>query len=146
GDGQANTLKGGKGNDALVGGDNNDFLDGGAGQDLLIGGNGNDTLLGGDGEDILIGGRTIHDSNMQALAAIMAEWGSGNNFTLRRQHLLGPGGANGNYLLNAAAMIEDFAADQMTGGAGTDWFWAGFGDNITDFNMNGVGEKLGAAP
>src|SRR5262249_13217164 len=63
GNGQANQLKGGDGNDILVGGDGNDLLDGGAGRDLMIGGNGSDTLLGGDGEDLLIAGRTSYDAN-----------------------------------------------------------------------------------
>jgi Ca2+-binding RTX toxin-like protein len=47
GDGRANAIDGGVGND---------YVDGGAGNDLLLGGAGNDTLFGGSGDDTLSGG------------------------------------------------------------------------------------------
>lgn len=62
GDGNANSLSGGSGddtlsglggNDTLSGYSGNDRIDGGAGNDSLDGGPGNDTLLGGDGDDNL---------------------------------------------------------------------------------------------
>lgn len=65
GNGLANTLTGGAGNDALfglggndrlLGGNGNDLLDGGDGVDNLQGGSGNDTLVGGAGADTLLGG------------------------------------------------------------------------------------------
>ncbi|MGL5740340.1 MAG: calcium-binding protein, partial [Plesiomonas shigelloides] len=65
GNGLANTLTGGAGNDALfglggndrlLGGNGNDLLDGGDGIDNLQGGSGNDTLVGGAGADTLLGG------------------------------------------------------------------------------------------
>jgi Ca2+-binding RTX toxin-like protein len=58
-----------------VGGGGNDLLYGGSGRDLLIGGLGADTLRGGGGDDILIGGYTDYDANVQALLAVMKEWG-----------------------------------------------------------------------
>ncbi|BDG74007.1 peroxidase family protein [Roseomonas fluvialis] len=64
GDGN-DTLSGGAGHDTLVGGDGNDEIDGGSGNDVLRGGVGNDTIVGGlggdtieggEGDDILLGG------------------------------------------------------------------------------------------
>ena len=48
GNGNANTLIGGAGDDKLDGGVGNDILTGGAGNDFLYGGAGNDELYGGD--------------------------------------------------------------------------------------------------
>src|SRR5207245_4053553 len=62
-------------NNVLLGGAGADALTGGSGRDLLIGGLGADTLRGGGGDDILIGGYTDYDGNLQALCALMKEWG-----------------------------------------------------------------------
>ncbi|WP_163271099.1 M10 family metallopeptidase [Chelativorans alearense] len=56
GNGAANKLWGGAGNDVLSGGSGEDVLVGGAGADKLYGGADNDTLYGGGGNDALIGG------------------------------------------------------------------------------------------
>ncbi|WP_181177641.1 type I secretion C-terminal target domain-containing protein, partial [Mesorhizobium sp. B4-1-1] len=56
GDGSANALYGGVGNDTINGNAGNDTLIGGAGNDTLIGGAGNDLLIGGAGADTLTGG------------------------------------------------------------------------------------------
>lgn len=56
GNGVANVLKGGDGNDEIDGGSGNDNIDGGAGADLLSGAAGNDTMAGGDGDDTMDGG------------------------------------------------------------------------------------------
>jgi len=50
GNGLANTI---------TGGDGNDVLSGGGGDDLLLGGAANDTLIGGDGLDVIVGGDGI---------------------------------------------------------------------------------------
>jgi Ca2+-binding RTX toxin-like protein len=52
GNGLANEIKGGAGNDTL---------NGGLGNDTLSGGNGNDSLLGGDGDDVLSAGTGATD-------------------------------------------------------------------------------------
>ena len=54
--GGADTLIGGAGQDKLYGGTGNDTLDGGPGHDALHGGPGDDTLTGGAGADALSGG------------------------------------------------------------------------------------------
>lgn len=56
GNGLANQMQGGAGNDTLNGQGGDDLLDGGAGNDRLDGGAGNDTLYGGLGDDLLLGG------------------------------------------------------------------------------------------
>jgi Ca2+-binding RTX toxin-like protein len=56
GNGLANRLEGGLGNDALFGFDGLDTLLGGAGNDTLDGGLGNDILFGGLGDDVFTGG------------------------------------------------------------------------------------------
>ena len=56
GDGKANTIEGGEGNDQLFGGSGNDTLRGGEGNDTLLGEAGIDLLSGGDGADTLNGG------------------------------------------------------------------------------------------
>jgi Ca2+-binding RTX toxin-like protein len=55
GRGGNDTLKGFDGNDTLQGGDSNDILEGGAGIDTLSGSAGNDTLNGGSGNDVVTG-------------------------------------------------------------------------------------------
>lgn len=137
GDGHNNRLDGSAGNDVLVGGLGNDTLLGGIGRDLLIGGKGSDTLSGGADEDILVGTSTAHDADAAALAAVMAEWTSGNDYQTRVDHLRGPhGGKNGTTFLQAATVHDDAAKDTLDGGAdASDWFWkfAGInGDVIAD--------------
>ena len=56
GNGAANDIRGGDGNDSLAGGGGDDTLRGGAGDDVLDGGAGDDDLRGGDGNDTLRGG------------------------------------------------------------------------------------------
>ncbi|MFG1394010.1 M10 family metallopeptidase C-terminal domain-containing protein [Xanthobacter agilis] len=54
GNGLANTITGGSGNDRLSGGSGNDRISGGAGRDTLNGGTGVDVLTGGSGRDIFV--------------------------------------------------------------------------------------------
>ena len=56
---QANTFKGGAGDDTLAGGAGDDTLEGGSGNDELDGGDGSDMLMGGAGRDRLEGGAGI---------------------------------------------------------------------------------------
>jgi extracellular elastinolytic metalloproteinase len=126
-------LEGGGGNNVLVGGDGNDSLTGGRGRDLLIGGAGSDDILGKGGDDILVGGTTAWDVNQAALNALLQEWTRADaDYATRVAHLRGDlaGGLNGTYLLNSTTVFDDGAADALTGGSGTDWFWAGLGDVI----------------
>jgi hypothetical protein len=113
----------------LVGGSGNDTLYGGSGRNLLIGGTGSDTLYAGSGGDILIGGYTAYDSDLTALAFIMAEWDSADSYPTGVNKLMNGGGLNGSYVLNGTTVFDDNAVDGLYGGAGLDWFFAHQGRN-----------------
>jgi len=120
----------------LFGGNGDDQLTGGAGRNLLVGGAGNDRLTGGSDGDLLIAGTTAFDNNELALAAIMSEWESNASFADRVKHLLGTlgGGRNGPYRLQAnATVFDDNASDYMSGGAGSDMFFANWAKGPNDW-------------
>jgi hypothetical protein len=126
-------------NNVLVGGAGSDWLVGGGGRDLLIGGLGADTVRGNGGDDIIIGGTTTYDGNVQALLAILREWGRTDaDYTTRVKHLQGrlSGGLSGSYLLTSTTVDDDNSIDSLSGGAGQDWFFVGGkgkrGDKVTD--------------
>jgi Ca2+-binding RTX toxin-like protein len=115
-------------NNVLVGGAGNDGLYGGSGRDLLIGSFGADALRAGGGGAIVIGGNTDYDANVQALLAIMKEWGRTDaDYNTRIKHLQGTlaGGLNGSYRLTTTTVHDDNNADNLFGGAGMDWFFVG---------------------
>jgi len=114
----------------LVGGGGADRLIGGLGSDILIGGSGKSTLQAGSGGDILIGGTTNFDNNAAALAAILAEWNSSDDYATRIARLTGSmsGGLNGTNYLNSSTVHSNGLADTLQGGAGMDWFFAGMMD------------------
>jgi Ca2+-binding RTX toxin-like protein len=120
-------VTGSSANNVLVGGGGNNRLLGGQGRDILIGGAGRSTLQAGAGGDILIGGTTAYDSNVAALASILAEWGSADDYATRIARLAGSisGGLNGVYFLNANTVHDNDLADYLYGGAGLDWYFAG---------------------
>jgi len=94
----------------------------------LIGGSGPSTLRAGSGGDILIGGTTSYDNNVAALAAVLAEWSRTDiDYATRIGHLNGTisGGLNGSYLLNTSSVQKDGMVNDLYGGAGLDWYFAG---------------------
>jgi Ca2+-binding RTX toxin-like protein len=133
---------GGAGDDILVGNALPNTLSGNGGRDLIIGGLASDILSGGAGEDLLIGGTTLYDLDVTALTAIMAEWTSSSSYDERRLHLLSPvvDGLNGAYTLSNIVVPVDADADQLTGGADMDWFWANFNEIMQPLEP---GEKIG---
>jgi uncharacterized delta-60 repeat protein len=132
-----NRLHGGGGNNVLIGGYGNDTLIAGPGRDLLIGDGGNDHLVGRSGEAILIAGTTAYGDegsgeNEAALAAIMAEWTSTDDYQTRVNDLVHGGGLNGSYILAADVTVYDFGGTSvLDGGAGQDLFFASLADKIT---------------
>jgi Ca2+-binding RTX toxin-like protein len=107
---------------------------GGQGRDILIGGAGQATLEAGTGETILIGGTTAYDNNAAALAAILAEWSRTDiDYSTRIADLTsgtaGKNVINGTYFyLNANTVHGNGLADNLYGGPGMDWFFAGMMD------------------
>jgi len=126
-------------NNILLGGDGNDTLVGGVGRNLLIGGQGADSFTGTAGEDVLVAGGTIHDQNVAALNAVMAEWGTALPYASRVDHLLYGGGLNGGTLLNPAAYVNDAGLNTLTGASGLDLFYGSKTQDAHDWNQ-AIGE------
>ncbi len=132
------TLLGEAGHDILLGGlrspDGNDFLSGGSGRDLLFGFLGADTLDGGDGEDLLVGDRFSFLHTPAAMFAIQNEWLSGRDYATRVANLSGTGTGirlNGfTFLTPGLTVLDDGAADTLTGGTDMDWFLYNFFDDL----------------
>ncbi len=135
-------VRGGRGNDTLTGNGGN-ILIGGAGtnvltddysgtaasgRSLLIGGSGPSTLTSGSAGDIMIGGTTTFDLNDAALAAILAEWESADDYNTRFYRLEGQesGGLNGSYdLIWGTTVLANNHSDTLVGSTvGLDWFFA----------------------
>lgn len=96
-----------------------------AARDILIGGSGGDNLTGNGGDDLLIAGTTVHETNVRALCDIMSEWvRTDKTYSQRVSNLLNGGGLNGATKLNATTVFDDAIGDNLTGGTGTDWFFA----------------------
>src|SRR5438093_9176751 len=126
-------------NNVLVGGGGTDRLIGGPGRDILIGGAGQATLQAGAGGDILIGGTTAYDNNAAALAAVLAEWSRTDiDYTARMADLTNTTGGmnviNGMYFFlnngmsGPRTVFGNGLADNLYGGAGLDWYFAGMTD------------------
>ena len=120
--GGANWFEGGAGNDVLVGGSDADALFGGAGKDLLAGGFGADLLDGGLGNDILFDGevRTLSGIGPDSLAKVLASY-----VPTRRSSLV-------NITDRIEVTLDVTATDNLTGGAGIDWFWTMDALDVTD--------------
>jgi Ca2+-binding RTX toxin-like protein len=115
----------------LVGGGGGDRLIGGLGRDILIGGTGLSSLQAGSGGDILIGGTTDFDTNAAALASVLAEWSSSNDYATRIAHISGNlGGGLNTVFLNSSTVHYNGLADSLYNGAGSDWYFAGVLDVI----------------
>lgn len=124
GDSGGDYLTGGAGPNVILGGTEGDNLTGGAGRDILIGGRGGDNLTGNGGDDLLIAGTTLYETNLAGLCAITNEWlRTDRTYSQRVSHLLNGGGLNGTTRLNATTVFDDAVGDNLTGNAGTDWFF-----------------------
>jgi Ca2+-binding RTX toxin-like protein len=115
--------------DILVGDANANVFKGNGGNDLIIGGAGADTITGGSGDDIVIGGTTSYDTNDAALRALSAVWASADTFANRVAALSSgvsytDGSGTHIAMLNASTVFDDGASDTLTGGSGTNWFFA----------------------
>jgi hypothetical protein len=127
------TLTGDAAGNVLIGGPGKDTIIGGSGRSVLIGGSGKDQVTGGSSDDILIGGSTIYDDNAAALAAVFAEWQSADSYATRIGDLKNGGGLNGTTtLVLGTSVLDDGAANTLTGNEGNDWFFQGAADTIAD--------------
>ncbi len=121
-------LAAGAGTSVLLGESGDDFLIGGSGRSLMIGGAGSDRLVGGNDDDILIGGSTKYDDDHVALCEIMDIWSRTDLSYNTRISQLG----SGEFALTTTAVFDDGAPDQLTGAAGSDWFFISLKDDLTD--------------
>jgi PKD repeat protein len=121
-------LAGGAGLTVLLGNAGDDMLIGGSGRSILIGGTGSDRLVANSDDDILIGGTTKYDADHLAICEILETWNRTDLSYSERIVKL----SSGEFALNATTVIDDGASDQLTGAAGSDWFFAGSKDSITD--------------
>ncbi|MDM0025408.1 peroxidase family protein [Variovorax saccharolyticus] len=115
------TVHGGGGNDTLFGGGGNDTLFGDAGDDMLFGEAGNDTLEGGEGNDTIYGGDGADQIQGGAGDDILR--GDAGNDVIA-------GGA-GNDTIDGGA-----GNDRVTGGAGNDTMDATLGTDIFVFGAS----------
>jgi hypothetical protein len=130
------TLTGNSLGNILIGGTGNDVIQGGSGRSILIGGAEADQVTGGSADDIVIGGIVTYanQGNFAALEAILAEWQSTDSYLTRINKIknLGVGPANQYKLVWGSTVLDDAAPDTLTGGAGTDWFFAKLANGVVD--------------
>lgn len=117
GNGEANRLTGGIGND---------FLSGLAGADVLVGGSGSDSLIGGDGADQFVfqGGETggfdrIYDFASGVDKIVLANGGFAHTSTIELVQSTAPvaGNANSTFLYNTENGLLSYDADGAGGGS-----------------------------
>jgi len=133
---------GGSGNDrltgssianVLVGNGGNDTLIGNSGRDILIGGQGLDTISGGNDDDIVIAGRTTSDANPANLSTLLTGWLASTSYSTRVAALRAGVGSPKVSLVKKSNVVNDSGQDdQLSGGAGTDWFFRATDDVIAD--------------
>ncbi len=91
--------------------------------------------LDGSGDDLLIGGTYLNSQDLDAVAAVLAEWTSSDSYSQRLANLHNGVGANSQYMLNTLTLFDDFTVDYLTGDKDQDWFWA-FATDRTDEKGN----------
>jgi Ca2+-binding RTX toxin-like protein len=154
GNGLANRVAGGSGNDSLSGGSGNDTLTGSAGNDTLTGSFGNDSLDGGDGNDLFSIGTAagtdtfIGGSGQDRILATAANAVIGIGQISGIETIDGGAFANVRIVATAASELLDFGSttligiaaidggngkDTINGSAASDTIIGGFGND----SMNG---------
>jgi hypothetical protein len=150
------SVAGSTANNVVIGGGGTNQITGGLGRDLLIAGLGASKLFAGSGDDILIGGTTdydltsskmTYDRKVQALYAIMTEWGRTDiDYATRVAHLSGSlaGGLNGSAFLNSNTVHSNHVADTLFGAPSPalDWFFADISDLIKNSRKGEVTTQI----
>jgi sugar lactone lactonase YvrE len=125
------TLSAGGGPTIEVGGAGNNVLTGGSGRDILVGGAGSGTLDGMGGDDVLIAGTVLPQAGFaqrqKTLEQALATWTSSAPYSIRSPRVS----------RQLASLIRSHAGtDELTGGEGTDLFFANLtlpdGDQVSD--------------
>ncbi len=143
GNGLANTIIGGTGNDVLNGGDGNDTLQGGDGDDWLDGGAGNDSMSGGTGNDTYVvnaaGDQVVEevDGGTDTVSTTLASYTLGANvenlFKVNGGNFTGTGNALANQIVGGSGndVLNGLAGDDvLEGGVGNDTLDGGTGDDL----------------
>ncbi len=138
--------------DNLFGGDGNDILSGGDGADILYGGTGANTFIGGDGGDWFIMSQdgTIVETATGGFDVIQT--GSFNVdlnnyanvemiFLVGSQNISATGDAQVNYLYGET----NSASNALAGGGGSDWYYIGVGDTITEAAGGGTQDLVASS-
>ncbi|MDP2022937.1 MAG: calcium-binding protein, partial [Hydrogenophaga sp.] len=163
GNGSANQIQGGDGNDNIAAAQGNDTLEGGAGNDTIGGGIGVDLMIGGTGDDLYLindtadvvvelTGEGIDTVNSAALNYTLSA--DVENLILRNgANINGTGNASDNVLTgNAQAnqllgldgndtLVGNGGNDTLNGGAGDDTMNGGAGNDIFVFG-SGFGQDV----
>lgn len=156
GDGVANVVSGGSGNDTMDGAGGNDTLLGNGGNDSLIGGTGDDLLDGGLGNDKMNGGSGNDTYVINAAGDTITEEGGDTedlvkssvtvNLAILASGLIEHTILTGATAINATGNGEDNeltgnnAANKLDGGAGADFLDGGKGSDI--YTVDNVGDKI----
>jgi hypothetical protein len=135
-------ITGGQGNNILVGDGteasiNANLAGGSAGRNLIITGGGTAAVFGSGNGDILIGGTTAYDLDQNGeLQDIMAEWTRPDlSYSDRVNHILNGDDPLDPYPLNASTVIDNGAANTITGnsnGSVVNLYYVTNNDVITD--------------
>ena len=107
------------GNDIWTGGSADDTATGGGGNDTLSGGGGNDQLAGNSGADTLSGGDGDDHLASHDPSPGFGQWGAQNT-----------------------SLDIYTEVDNLVGGAGSDWLYAGYGDNVDGGDGGSYGDYL----
>lgn len=121
----ADKITGNQFNNILIGGGGNDKIATGGGNNLVIGGNGRDLLKSGRGHNLLIGGSATYDAIPAADLAILKEWTSGKDYSVRVANLTdGSGSAdrvNKSFFLVPGVTVHADGLDKIAGASALDW-------------------------
>jgi Ca2+-binding RTX toxin-like protein len=143
GNGLANNIVGGAGNDTLNGGAGADMLNGGAGADTLNGGDDNDSLVGDTGNDTLSGGAGNDVLNGGADADSMAGGIGNDSYTVDNAgdvvtELAGEGSDTVNTTLASYTLGANVENLRFTGTGG----FSGTGNTLNNTIIGGSGNDL----
>lgn len=119
----------------LIGGAGDDVLFGTNDRDMLIGGDGRDVLMGNGAEDILIAGRSIVDGDSKVLFSLMASWNSTDAYVDRVANIRLEMKSAIPTNRDMSFVFHDGSADELYGGDGRDWFFAGNDIKPIDWTM-----------